>query len=161
MQDRRVIAMTGLFFVLFALLQSRLVGLSLNLQAARAAAVQSSCVLPLYAGRAEFYDCRMRTLTGAQRETVALALPGDESYARLYRWLSAARAAALYGSKEARPSLVPLVRAPGDAAGLSLFTRPQRSYTAPIAVHTLGYLKQDGSGAAGPCTPRMAACISA
>ncbi len=144
-----MVAVVAMFFVLFALLQSRLVGLSLNTQSAQAAAVQSSCLLPLYDGRAQIYDCEMRPLTGVATRTLALALPGDESYARLYPLLSEENAAQLYAATDGAPSLVALREGAQQPEGIYCFDAPKRYYEAPIAVHTLGYLNQDGVGMSG------------
>ena len=149
MNGKRIIAMVAVFFVLFALLQARLVGLSLNTQSAEAATVQSSCLLPLYNGRAQIYDCRMQPLTGVVTQTFALALPGDDSYARLYPLLSEENAALLYGTTSAAPSLIPLETVGEQSKDLYFFEAPKRYYEAPIAVHTLGYLDQDGNGVSG------------
>lgn len=149
MWERRLIGLVGTFLFFFAILQARLVGLSLNTQSAQAAAIQSSCLLPLYDGRAEIYDCEMRPLTGLAKETFALALPGDDSYARLYPLLSEEAAAALYGQSSSQPSLVPLQSEPADSLGIYTFEKPRRYFEAPIAVHTLGYLGEDGQGVSG------------
>ena len=149
MNGKRIIAMAALFFFLFALLQARLVGLSLNTQSAQAAAVQSSCLLPLYEGRAQIYDCKMRPLTGVSSQTLALALPGDDSYARLYTLLSEKNAAQLYSATGGSPSLVALRPGAQQVEGIYFFEMPKRYYDAPIAVHTLGYLDQDGVGVSG------------
>lgn len=149
MWDKRLIGMVGAFLFFFAVLQARLVGLSLNTQSAQAAVVQSSCLLPLYDGRAEIYDCKMRPLTGVAKEIFVLALPGDDSYAKLYSLLSAQAAAMLYGQNDSQPSLVPLQSAPASSLGIYTFENPRRYFEAPIAVHTLGYLGEDGSGVSG------------
>ena len=149
MWDRRLVGMVAVFLFFFAVLQARLVGLSLNVQSAQAAAVQSSCLLPLYDGRAQIYDCEMRPLTGLAKETFALALPGDDSYARLYPLLSEEAAALLYGQSSSQPSLVPLQAEPAASLGIYTFQKPRRYFDAPIAVHTLGYLGEDGQGVSG------------
>ena len=149
MWERRFIGLVGTFLFFVAILQARLVGLSLNTQSAQAAAIQSSCLLPLYDGRAEIYDCEMRPLTGLAKETFALALPGDDSYARLYPLLSEEAAATLYGQSSSQPSLVPLQSEPADSLGIYTFEKPRRYFEAPIAVHTLGYIGEDGQGVSG------------
>lgn len=149
MRDKRFVTVVASFLLLFAVLQTRLVGLAMNTQSAQAAAVQSSCLLPLYGGRAEIYDCRMRPLTGVGAEQVALALPGDDSYAKLYRSLTEDTAARLYSLEGAKPSLVGLASEVDEALGVYVFDKPRRYFEAPIAVHTLGYLGQDGSGVSG------------
>lgn len=149
MKDKRFVAVVASFLLLFAVLQTRLVGLAMNTQSAQAAAVQSSCLLPLYGGRAEIYDCRMRPLTGVATEQMALALPGDDSYAKLYRSLTEDTAAQLYSLAGTKPSLVGLASQVDESLGIYTFDKPRRYFEAPIAVHTLGYLGQDGSGVSG------------
>ena len=70
MKDKRFVAVVASFLLLFAVLQTRLVGLAMNTQSAQAAAVQSSCLLPLFGGRAEIVFRNVEAYLNGQPENI-------------------------------------------------------------------------------------------
>lgn len=148
MSSKRLIALFGLFLALFTVVQLRIFALMLDPYTAATAKEQSTATLPLSAGRGEILDREGRSLVDGKEETLALALPGDSSYARLYRSLSPDAAASLYNNGVYGPSLVSVESVP-EEQGIYTFTRPGRYFETPTAVHLIGYLDGDGNGASG------------
>lgn len=148
MSSKRLIALFGLFLALFTVVQLRIFALMLDPYTADTAKAQSTVSLQLSAGRGEILDREGRSLIDGNNETMALALPGDSSYAKLYRSLSPDAAASLYNNGVYGPSLVSVESLPADQ-GIYTFTRPGRYFETPTAVHLIGYLDGDGKGASG------------
>lgn len=146
MSAKRLLAFGIGCIALFAVLQMRIFALVLERQTTPLN--QSVATVKLDSGRAEIYDRNMRPLTGVESETMALALPGDSSYAKLYRSLTPKAAAELYAKQLYSPVLVSAenVKIP---EGIYTCTREKRYFETPIAVHLIGYLDGDGNGASG------------
>lgn len=148
MSSKRLIALFGLFLALFTVVQLRIFALMLDPYTADTAKAQSTTILPLATGRGEILDREGRSLIDGDSDTLALALPGDSSYAKLYRSLSPDAAASLYNNGVYGPSLVSVESVPAEQ-GIYTFTRPGRYFETPAAVHLIGYLDGDGNGASG------------
>lgn len=145
MKSKRLLAFGIVCLALFSGIQLRIFALIL---AGEGTQPQNQATLQLEAGRADIYDCNMNPLTGVETETLALALPGDQSYEKLYRSLSPASARKLYAQQLTGPALVSVDNA-SLLPGIYTYTRPVRYFETPIAAHLLGYLDGDGKGAAG------------
>lgn len=100
-------------------------------------------------GRGNFYDCNSHLLTGLGEQWLALSLPGEGSYTKLYPYASKAGQAMLYQKRNAsRPFLVEVTR-DVSAMGAWCYAVPRRYGDAPLASALLGYLDGEGHGVAG------------
>ena len=113
------------------------------------AAAQSVVTLHLPARRGNFYDHRGQLLTGQTTRWMALCVPGEGSYARLFAYTDAAGQAALYQKRNAASPFLLEVDRDVSALGVSCWPAARRSSAAPLAVQLLGYLDGEGHGAAG------------
>ena len=80
---------------------------------------------------------------------MALCVPGEGSYARLFAYTDAAGQAALYQKRNAASPFLLEVDRDVSALGVSCWPAARRSSAAPLAVQLLGYLDGEGHGAAG------------
>ena len=99
---------------------------------------------PPAARRGNFYDYRGQLLTGQTTRWMALCVPGEGSYARLFAYTDAAGQAALYQKRNAASPFLLEVDRDVSALGVSCWPAARRSSAAPLAVQLLGYL--DGEG---------------
>ena len=149
MRRRRVLALYAAFLCAFAVLLCRLFWLCSNRVYAARAAAQSTVRLALPARRGDFYDCKGRLLTGMGCRWLALCLPGQGSYTRLYTLAETAGQVQLYQKRNAaRPFLLD-VGQDVSVLGVRSYAVPRRYGDAPLAAALLGYLDRAGHGVAG------------
>ena len=149
MRRRRVLALYAAFLCAFAVLMCRLFWLCSNRVYAARAAAQSTVRLALPARRGNFYDCKGRLLTGMGCRWLALCLPGQGSYTRLYTLAETAGQMQLYQKRNAaRPFLLD-VGQDVSVLGVRSYAVPRRYGDAPLAAVLLGYLDREGHGVAG------------
>lgn len=149
MRRRRVLALYAAFLCAFAVLLCRLFWLCSNRVYAARAAAQSTVRLALPARRGNFYDCKGRLLTGMGFRWLALCLPGQGSYTRLYTLAETAGQVQLYQKRNAaRPFLLD-VGQDVSVLGVRSYAVPRRYGDAPLAAALLGYLDREGHGVAG------------
>lgn len=149
MSGRRVLVLYGALLLGFAGVLCRLFWLSSNAAYAVRAEAQSTVQLDLPTRRGNFYDCNGLPLTGLGEQWLALCLPRQGSYTRLYDWADTAGQAELYQKRNtARPFLLKVEQ---DLSGLGVrcYAVPHRYGEAPLAAALLGYLDGTGHGAAG------------
>lgn len=149
MSDKRVLALYGALLFCFAAVVCRLYWLCSDTAYGARAAAQSVVTLHLPARRGNFYDHRGQLLTGQTTRWMALCVPGEGSYARLFAYTDAAGQAALYQKRNAASPFLLEVDRDVSALGVSCWPAARRSSAAPLAVQLLGYLDGEGHGAAG------------
>ena len=120
MSGKRVLVLYGTLLFCFAAVVCRLYWLCSDTAYGARAAAQSVVTLQLPARRGNFYDHRGQLLTGQTTRWMALCVPGEGSYARLFAYTDAAGQAALYQKRNAASPflLAPLARAPNSAPSL-------------------------------------------
>ena len=139
----------GMIMLGFAVVLCRLFWLCSNTAYAARAEAQSTATLTFPARRGNFYDCNGHLLTGLGEQWLALSLPGEGSYTKLYPYASKAGQAMLYQKRNAsRPFLVEVTR-DVSAMGAWCYAVPRRYGDAPLASALLGYLDGEGHGVAG------------
>lgn len=149
MSGRRVLVLYGSLLLGFAVVLCRLFWLCSNTAYAARAEAQSTATLTFPARRGNFYDCNGHLLTGLGEQWLALSLPGEGSYTKLYPYASKAGQAMLYQKRNAsRPFLVEVTR-DVSAMGAWCYAVPRRYGDAPLASALLGYLDGEGHGVAG------------
>ena len=149
MSGKRVLALYGALLFCFAAVVCRLYWLCSDTAYGARAAAQSVVTLHLPARRGNFYDYRGQLLTGQTTRWMALCVPGEGSYARLFAYTDAAGQAALYQKRNAASPFLLEVDRDVSALGVSCWPAARRSSAAPLAVQLLGYLDGEGHGAAG------------
>ena len=149
MSGKRVLALYGALLFCFAAVVCRLYWLCSDTAYGARAAAQSVVTLHLPARRGNFYDHRGQLLTGQTTRWMALCVPGEGSYARLFAYTDAAGQAALYQKRNAASPFLLEVDRDVSALGVSCWPVERRSSAAPLAVQLLGYLDGEGHGAAG------------
>lgn len=149
MSGKRVLALYGALLFCFAAVVCRLYWLCSDTDYGARAAAQSVVTLHLPARRGNFYDHRGQLLTGQTTRWMALCVPGEGSYARLFAYTDAAGQAALYQKRNAASPFLLEVDRDVSALGVSCWPAARRSSAAPLAVQLLGYLDGEGHGAAG------------
>ena len=149
MSGKRVLALYGALLFCFAAVVCRLYWLCSDTDYGARAAAQSVVTLHLPARRGNFYDHRGQLLTGQTTRWMALCVPGEGSYARLFAYTDAAGQAALYQKRNAASPFLLEVDRDVSALGISCWPAARRSSAAPLAVQLLGYLDGEGHGAAG------------
>lgn len=149
MSGKRVLALYGALLFCFAAVVCRLYWLCSDTAYGARAAAQSVVTLHLPARRGNFYDHRGQLLTGQTTRWMALCVPGEGSYARLFAYTDAAGQAALYQKRNAASPFLLEVNRDVSALGVSCWPAARRSSAAPLAVQLLGYLDGEGHGAAG------------
>lgn len=149
MSGKRVLALYGVLLFCFAAVVCRLYWLCSDTAYGARAAAQSVVTLHLPARRGNFYDHRGQLLTGQTTRWMALCVPGEGSYARLFAYTDAAGQAALYQKRNAASPFLLEVDRDVSALGVSCWPAARRSSAAPLAVQLLGYLDGEGHGAAG------------
>lgn len=149
MTQTRLIALFGAMLLAFSIVQGRLFLLAQNEQYAQAAASQTVTTLTLEQPRGGIYDCEGRSLTRYGSRYYALSIPGESSYAELFRYVPYSEQAYLYSKRNAlAPFLIQVDRDLTDV-GIYTYTVPDRYFPAPIAEHLIGYLDGEGHGVAG------------
>ena len=149
MSGKRVLALYGALLFCFAAVVCRLYWLCSDTAYGARAAAQSVVTLHLPPRRGNFYDYRGQLLTGQTTRWMALCVPGEGSYARLFAYTDAAGQAALYQKRNAASPFLLEVDRDVSALGVSCWPAARRSSAAPLAVQLLGYLDGEGHGAAG------------
>lgn len=149
MSGKRVLVLYGTLLFCFAAVVCRLYWLCSDTAYGARAAAQSVVTLHLPARRGNFYDHRGQLLTGQTTRWMALCVPGEGSYARLFAYTDAAGQAALYQKRNAASPFLLEVDRDVSALGVSCWPAARRSSAAPLAVQLLGYLDGEGHGAAG------------
>ena len=149
MSGRRVLALYGALLFCFAGVVCRLYWVCSNPAYAARAAAQSVVTLHLPARRGNFYDCDGQLLTGQTTRWMALCVPGEDSYARLFPYTDAAGQAELYQKRSAASPFLLEVDRDVSFLGIACWPVAQRVPDAPLAVQFLGYLDGEGHGAAG------------
>ena len=149
MSGKRVLALYGALLFCFAAGVCRLYWLCSDTDYGARAAAQSVVTLHLPARRGNFYDHRGQLLTGQTTRWMALCVPGEGSYARLFAYTDAAGQATLYQKRNAASPFLLEVDRDVSALGVSCWPAARRSSAAPLAVQLLGYLDGEGHGAAG------------
>ena len=149
MSGKRVLALYGALLFCFAAVVCRLYWLCSDTAYGARAAAQSVVTLHLPARRGNFYDYRGQLLTGQTTRWMALCVPGEGSYARLFAYTDAAGQATLYQKRNAASPFLLEVNRDVSALGVSCWPAARRSSAAPLAVQLLGYLDGEGHGAAG------------
>ena len=149
MSGKRVLALYGALLFCFAAVVCRLYWLCSDTAYGARAAAQSVVTLHLPARRGNFYDHRGQLLTGQTTRWMALCVPGEGSYARLFAYTDAAGQAALYQKRNAASPFLLEVDRDVSALGVSCWPAARRSSAASLAVQLLGYLDGEGHGAAG------------
>lgn len=149
MSGQRVLALYALLVGCFAAVVCRLYWLCSNPTYAARAAAQSVVTLSLPARRGNFYDCDGHLLTGLSTKWEALCVPGGGNYARLFSCTDAAGQALLYQKRNALSPFLLEVDRDVSALGISCWPVVERYAAAPLAVHLIGYVDGEGTGAAG------------
>lgn len=149
MSGKRVLVLYGALLFCFAAVVCRLYWLCSDTAYGARAAAQSVVTLHLPARRGNFYDHRGQLLTGQTTRWMALCVPGEGSYARLFAYTDAAGQAALYQKRNAASPFLLEVDRDVSALGVSCWPVERRNSAAPLAVQLLGYLDGEGHGAAG------------
>ena len=140
MSGKRVLALYGALLFCFAAVVCRLYWLCSDTAYGARAAAQSVVALHLPARRGNFYDHRGQLLTGQTTRWMALCVPGEGSYARLFAYTDAAGQTALYQKRNAASPFLLEVDRDVSALGVSCWPAARRSSAASLAVQLLGYL---------------------
>ena len=119
MSGKRVLALYGALLFCFAAVVCRLYWLCSDTAYGARAAAQSVVTLHLPARRGNFYDHRGQLLTGQTTRWMALCVPGESSYARLFTYTDAAGQAALYQKRNAASPFLLEVDRDVSALGVS------------------------------------------
>ena len=119
MSGKRVLALYGALLFCFAAVVCRLYWLCSDTDYGARAAAQSVVTLHLPARRGNFYDYRGQLLTGQTTRWMALCVPGEGSYARLFAYTDAAGQAALYQKRNAASPFLLEVDRDVSALGVS------------------------------------------
>lgn len=129
MSGKRVLALYGALLFCFAAVVCRLYWLCSDTDYGARAAAQSVVTLHLPARRGNFYDHRGQLLTGQTTRWMALCVPGEGSYARLFAYTDAAGQAALYQKRNAAsPFLLEVDR---DVSALGVSCWPAAPWPSP------------------------------
>ena len=119
MSGKRVLVLYGALLFCFAAVVCRLYWLCSDTAYGARAAAQSVVTLRLPARRGNFYDHRGQLLTGQTTRWMALCVPGEGSYARLFAYTDAAGQAALYQKRNAASPFLLEVDRDVSALGVS------------------------------------------
>ena len=150
MKEKRLLWVYGAFLLLFLGIVARLYLLASNQNYAENARNQTITTLELPSKRGQIYDVNKNPLTGIIQQWYALALPGDDSYVKLFRYVPYQSQTELYqrASTAATPFLIP-VQQDLTQKGIFSVAEKKREFPLPIAVHILGYVNQEGHGVSG------------
>ena len=149
MRSRRVLVLYAALLLAFAVVLCRLFYLAENTAYAARAEAQSTVTLALPARRGDFYDCDGLPLTGLTERWLALCVPGQENYDRLYAETDAAGQALLYRNRSrAAPFLLEVYR-DLSALGVRCYPTQERYAGTPLCPHLLGSLNSEGHGTSG------------
>ena len=149
MSGKRVLVLYGALLFCFAAVVCRLYWLCSDTAYGARAAAQSVVTLHLPARRGNFYDHRGQLLTGQTTRWMALCVPGEGSYARLFAYTDAAGQALLYRSRSRAAPFLLEVSCDPARLGLTGYPTARRYAAVPLCQHLLGYLDSTGHGAAG------------
>ena len=149
MSGKRVLALYAAILFSFAVILCRLYFLAQNQTYAAHAKAQSAVRLALPARRGNFYDHTGALLTGLETQYLALCFPGENSYSRLYAYTDEDGQALLYRNRNR--SMPFLLRVERDLywQGVSCYPFARRYASAPLCQQLIGYLDDEGHGAAG------------
>lgn len=149
MSGKRVLALYAAILFSFAVILCRLYFLAQNQTYAARAKAQSAVRLALPARRGNFYDHTGALLTGLETQYLALCFPGENSYSRLYAYTDEDGQALLYQNRNR--SMPFLLRVERDLywQGVSCYPFARRYASAPLCQQLIGYLDDEGHGAAG------------
>ncbi len=150
LNQKRIVGIYGVFLLLILVVVGRLYLLASNLDYAENARSQTITTLELPLKRGTIYDINRIPLTDFNAQWYALALPGDDSYVDLFRYVPYESQTELYqrASTAAAPFLIPVERDLSEKGVFSVKSH-ERLMPLPIAVHILGYLDQQGHGVSG------------
>ena len=149
MELRRIFGLAAALILMFGVVLCRVFYLATDQTYAANATGQTVQETELPVQRGNFYDRNGLPLTGTQKRWYALCVPGDQSYAALFPYVSYRAQTELYERRNsARPFLIEVDR-DLSAQGVYSVPRAQRSLPLPIAVHVLGYLNGEGHGVTG------------
>ena len=149
MSGRRVLALYSAILFGFAVVLCRLFLLAQDSTYAARAKSQIEVELPLPARRGNFYDYRGRMLTGVETRYLALCFPGESNYARLYGITDSAGQALLYRNRNRAAPFLLEVGQNLSVQGTQCYPSVRRYLETPLCQHLIGYLGNDGYGAAG------------
>ncbi len=139
------LACLGVFFVLVA----RVFLIANNAEYAATAESQTITTLSWMTERGNFYDCNGVALTGVYDTWFALCIPGDESYANLYDYVSETAQSVLYQNRNTAVPFLIEVEQDLTAQGIYTVTGVERYATVPLAAHLIGYVDQESEGVTG------------
>ena len=131
MSGKRVLVLYGTLLFCFAAVVCRLYWLCSDTAYGARAAAQSVVTLHLPARRGNFYDHRGQLLTGQTTRWMALCVPGEGSYARLFAYTDAAGQAALYQKRNAASPFLLEVDRDVSALGVSCWPAAPRASALP------------------------------
>lgn len=149
MSAKRVFALYAALLFCFFALACRLYWLASNQSYAARVVSQSTVTLALPARRGNFYDCDGLPLTGLEERWLALCVPGEGSYAKLYAYTTASGQALLYHSRNASSPFLLDISCDLSSQGVRCYSYPVRYSAAPLCRHLIGYLDGEGRGVAG------------
>ena len=149
MSGKRVLVLYGTLLFCFAAVVCRLYWLCSDTAYGARAAAQSVVTLHLPARRGNFYDYRGQLLTGQTTRWMALCVPGEGSYARLFAYTDAAGQALLYRNRNRSAPFLLEVDRDLSGRGIRCFATARRCAEVPLCQHLIGYLDAEGRGTAG------------
>lgn len=149
MTQTRLIALFAVMILAFSVLSGRLFLLAQNTQYAQTAANQTVTTLTLEQERGNLYDCNGRCLTRYGQKYYALSVPGESSYAELFKYVPYGKQEQLYDKRNALAPFLIEVDRDLTQQGIYTYKVPERYYPVPIATHLIGYLGKDGQGMSG------------
>lgn len=146
--DKRVLAMVGLFLLLFSVCEARLYVLALDTDAYAAVQRQTSWSAQLTNGRGMICDHNFQPLTNLTNRYVAVISSGTRDYLELFdATLQEDRPLLYSGVGKSTPFLVRLNSTVENRE--DVFSYTQRYADVPLALHVIGYCNSDGVGVTG------------
>ena len=155
MSGKRVLALYGALLFCFAAVVCRLSWLCSATAYGAQAAAQSVVTLHLPARRGNFYDHRGQLLTGQTTRWMALCVPGEGSYARLFAYTDAAGQATLYQKRNAASPFLLEVDRDVSALGVSCWPAAQRASALHCPTRKSSSTSRSSADRAFPARPRI------
>ena len=149
MSERRLASLFAVALLLLFLLLGRLYLLAQNTNYAQTAQNQTITTLTVERRRGDFYDASGRNLTRYGVRYYALSIPGESSYAELFRYATYDQQSLLYNKRKALAPFLVEVTQDLTSLGIYTYTSAYRYNPLPIAAHLIGYLDGDGQGVSG------------
>lgn len=148
-QNRRMLVVYAALVLLFWVVICRLFLIASEETYVQNARTQTVTTLRLAPRRGNFYDRNLNLLTGTETAWYALCVPGESSYTRLFDYVAPLQQKYLYQRRNAAAPF--LIRVDQDLTGAGVFTvaQPQRYAAAPLCMHLIGYLDEEGHGVSG------------